>query len=157
MTFAHSPAAPGAVGSAKTPSITRINAVPIAILALLGTAALAIATFSFGNSIERALAIRLNEVTAQVRSLSAQARSLEETVQAKEQKANQPDALKVLEVKQAQTEALVAILVKDIEALRSLKTPASPAKESRSTAKALKAPASPPSAKESQTKAKAAH
>src|SRR5919202_154320 len=116
MTFAHSPAAPGAVGSAKTPSITRINAVPIAILALLGTAALAIATFSFGNSIERALAIRLNELTAQVRSLS-------ETVQAKEQKAKQPDALKVLEVKQAQTEALVAILVKDIEALRSPMTP----------------------------------
>jgi outer membrane murein-binding lipoprotein Lpp len=138
MTFAHSPASPRAVGSAKRPSITRINPLPIAVLALVGTAALAIA--SFGNSTQRVLTERLNELSAQVGSLSAQVRSLEQVVQANEQKAGQPDALKALQVQQVQTDALVATLTKDVEALRSLKTPASPppAKENRTKAKAAR-------------------
>ena len=132
MTFAHSPASPRAVGSAKRLSITRINPLPIAVLALVGTAALAIA--SFGNSTQRVLTERLNELSAQVGSLSAQVRSLEQVVQANEQKAGQPDALKALQVQQVQTDALVATLVKDVEALRSGK-PASPApaKKTRTT------------------------
>jgi outer membrane murein-binding lipoprotein Lpp len=132
MTSAYNPAASGAVGSARRPSVTRINAAPIAMLALVGTVALAIVTLGFGRSTEHA--VRLNELSAQVRSLSAQVRSLEQAVHANEQKAGQPDALKALQVQQVQTDALVATLVKDVEALRSGK-PASPApaKKTRTT------------------------
>jgi hypothetical protein len=112
MTLAHSPAAPGAVGTAKRTSVRRINALPIAVLALAGTAILAIANFGFGNVTERALAERLD-------ALSAQIHSLEQAVQASEPKAGAPDALRALEVKQVQTDALVATLAKDVEILRS--------------------------------------
>ena len=127
MTFAHSSAAPGAVGSAKKSLTTRLHGVPLVVLAIAGAATLAVTSFGLRNSTEHALLERLNE-------LSAQVRTLEQAVQANEQKAGQPDALKALQVQQVQTDALVATLVKDVEALRSGK-PASPApaKKTRTT------------------------
>ena len=133
MTFAHSSAAPGAVGSAKKSLTTRLNGVPLAVLAIAGAATLAVTSFGLRNSTERALIERLNE-------LSAQVRTLEQAVQANEQKAGQSDALKVLQVQQVQTDARVATLAKDVEVLLSLKksAPPPPAKEGRAKAKAAR-------------------
>jgi hypothetical protein len=130
MTSAYSPTAPGAVGTAKRTSVRRINALPIAVLALAGTATLAIANFGFGNSPERTLSERLD-------ALSAQVNSLEQAVQTSEPKVGPPEALRALEVKQVQTDALVATLAKDVETLRSPRkvTAPSPAKN-RAKAKA---------------------
>ena len=133
MTFAHSSAAPGAVGPAKKSLTTRLNGVPLAVLAIAGAATLTIVSFGLRNSTEHAFLERLNE-------LSAQVRTLEQAVQANEQKAGQSDALKVLQVQQVQTDARVATLAKDVEVLLSLKksAPPPPAKESRAKAKAAR-------------------
>ena len=133
MTFAHSSAAPGAVGSAKKSLTTRLHGVPLAVLAIAGAATLTVASFGLRNSTEHAFLERLNE-------LSAQVRTLEQAVQANEQKAGQSDALKVLQVQQVQTDARVATLAKDVEVLLSLKksAPPPPAKEGRAKAKAAR-------------------
>ena len=119
MTFAHSSAAPGAVGSTKKLSPARLNGVPSAVLAIAGAATLTVASFGLRNSTEHALLERLNE-------LSAKVRTLEQAAQANEQKAGQSDALKVLQVQQVQTDARVATLAKDVEVLLSLKKSAPP-------------------------------
>ena len=133
MTFAHSSAAPGAVGSAKKLLTTRLHGVPLAVLAIAGAATLAVTSFGLRNSTEHALLERLNE-------LSAKVRTLEQAAQANEQKAGQSDALKALEVQQVQTDARVATLAKDVEVLLSLKrsAPPPPAKEKRAKAKAAR-------------------
>jgi outer membrane murein-binding lipoprotein Lpp len=99
------------------------------VLALIGTATLAIANFGFGNSSERALTERLD-------ALSTQVRSLEQAIPANELKAGPPDAVKALQVQQVQTDALVATLAKDVEALRSHRKATPPPPKNRAKAKA---------------------
>lgn len=133
MTIAYHPTAPGAAAPARKPAISRIHGMPLAVFGVVGAAVLAVAGLGVRGSTERALAERLNE-------LSAQVRALEQTVRANEQKAGPPDALKALQVQQVQTDALVATLAKEVEALRGSRRPVSPppGPESRARTKAAR-------------------
>lgn len=126
MTFAHNPAALGASAPSKKLSATRIDAVPIATLALVGTVILAVVTLSSGNAI-----------SAQIRSLSEQIHSLEQAIQANQQKVSQlgASALTTSEMKQVQADAPLAASTKDVEAFRNSSKVASPASTKKDRAK----------------------
>ena len=129
-------AAHAVIGLLRKLALTRRDVLSMAVLALTGTAVLAIINFAFGSAAESRLTKRLDELSAQVSTLEQAVQANRATLARQmSQETSLIDSVSRIETKQTQADVLLTKLAKDTEALRSAAGPAStsPAKIRRCT------------------------